>query len=110
MKCEEVRPSRSSTEGQRSAAAGTYPFDLAELRLLLLFGLLQVAPVWVLVILLPLGVLLLLQHGTEVHAAGVCREWLWLTRMRIYINHVILVLDSLLNEVTNTMHMFSSTV
>lgn len=51
----------------------TYPFDLAELRLYLLLRLLQFAPVN-LIFPLPLGVLLLLQHGTEVHTTGVCVE------------------------------------
>lgn len=68
-----TRQPRLSMERKRSAPAGTYPFDLAQLRLLLLLGLLQVAPVRVLVVLLPLGVLLLLQHGSEVHTAGVYR-------------------------------------
>lgn len=52
----------------------TYPLDLAELRLLFLLRLLEIAPVRILVVPLPLGVLLLLQHGTEVHTTGVCVE------------------------------------
>lgn len=117
---EEVRPPRSSTEGKGSAPAGTYPFNLAELGLLLLLGLLQVAPVWVLVVLLPLGVLLLLQHGTEVHTAGVCRGGQWLSQMGRYIDQGFLISEILkvgflisemfffLNEVANSMHLLSS--
>lgn len=52
----------------------TYPLDLAELRLRILLRLLEIAPVRILVVPLPLGVLLLLQHGTEVHTTGVCGE------------------------------------
>lgn len=49
----------------------TYPLHLPELRLFLFLCLLQIVFKFF-VLLLPLGVLLLLQHSTEIHTAGIC--------------------------------------
>ena len=52
----------------------SYLLNFLQLRLRLLVVVLQISPVWTSVIVTPLGVLLLLQHRSEVHTAGVCRK------------------------------------
>lgn len=46
----------------------TYPIDLLERRHWWLLDLLQITPVGISIITLPLSIFALLQHGTEVHA------------------------------------------
>lgn len=50
----------------------TYPIDLLERRHWWLLDLLQITPVGISIITLPLSIFALLQHGTEVHAT-----WIW---------------------------------
>ena len=57
-----------------SRQLSSYLLDFLQLRLGFLVVMLQISPVGTVVIIAPLGVLLLLEHGPEVHAAGVYKN------------------------------------